>query len=298
MFFHSRHFNSIFIRSANKPFNLERSRLSLFRLKSFFPSVHFPPPPPDIFTHNRDIREDQKDSYSLEKWRWSRGTMNLNERRLIPRRNPCTRRGRDDDFILPPFSKKKRKSPTAHTTFPPDYPRTVTPHFPRFPQRPAVRLLRWYDNNFSTLLGARIVWNPGGGEGGQVMLFQKLFEECSRNLTIPSPRLWTTQGRSAVDPDWAEITVEFSVPKLIGSVGGRSMSNGFMLASNEFPFVGTISAVAAVGYSEKIGIESRKIGGMSLVEGSNVGSTATNLLSTYSPREEGFSLRGFPLDFT
>lgn len=101
-----------------------------------------------------------------------------------------------------------------------------------------------------------------------------------------------------MDPDWAEITVEFSVPKLIGSVGGRSMSNGFMLASNEFPFVGTISAVAAVGYSEKIGIESRKIGGMSLVEGSNVGSTATNLLSTYSPREEGFSLRGFPLDFT
>lgn len=45
--------------------------------------------------------------------------------------------------------------------------------------------------------------------------------------------------------------MEFSVPKLIGSVGGKSMSNGFMLASNEFPFAGTTSAVTAVGYSEK-----------------------------------------------
>lgn len=71
------------------------------------------------------------------------------------------------------------------------------------------------------------------------------------SLTTPSPRLWTTQGRSAVDPDWAEITVEFSVPKLIGSVGGKSMSNGFMLASSEFPCAVTISAVTAVGYSEK-----------------------------------------------
>lgn len=178
--------------------------------------------------------------------------MNLNERRLIPRTNPCTRRERRG-FVSPPFSKKKEKSYSVyHFSF--ELSPTVTlPHFPRFPQRPAVRLLRWYDNNFSALLGAGIVWNPGGGREGrlEVMLFQKLFEECSRNLTIPSPRLWTTQGRSAVDPDWAEITVEFSVPKLIGSVGGRSMSNGFMLASNEFPFVGTISAVAAVGYSEK-----------------------------------------------
>lgn len=73
------------------------------------------------------------------------------------------------------------------------------------------------------------------------------------NLTIPSPRLWTTQGSKAVEPDCAEITVEFPVPKVIGRVGGRSMSNGFpvMLASNVFPFAATISAVTAAGHSEK-----------------------------------------------
>lgn len=70
-------------------------------------------------------------------------------------------------------------------------------------------------------------------------------------LTVPSPRLWTTQGIRAVDPDCAETDVEFSVPKVIGKVGGRSTSNGLpVVPSNEFTLMSTISAVTAAGYSE------------------------------------------------
>lgn len=72
-----------------------------------------------------------------------------------------------------------------------------------------------------------------------------------QTLTVPSPRLWTTQGIRAVDPDCAETDVEFSVPKVIGKVGGRSTSNGFpVVPSNEFMLISTISAVTAAGYSE------------------------------------------------
>lgn len=56
-----------------------------------------------------------------------------------------------------------------------------------------------------------------------------------------------------MEPDCAEIIVEFSVRKFIGRVGGRSTSSGIPVASgsNEFEFAATISAVTAVGYSEK-----------------------------------------------
>lgn len=59
------------------------------------------------------------------------------------------------------------------------------------------------------------------------------------------------QGIKAVEPICAETDVEFSVPKVIGSVGGRSTSNGFpVVPSNEFMLTSTISAVTAAGYSE------------------------------------------------
>lgn len=87
------------------------------------------------------------------------------------------------------------------------------------------------------------------------LFFMKSDVRCKHKtkLTTPSPMLWTTQGRCAVDPIWAWTTVEFSVPKVIGRVGGRSTSSGFRVRSSVLAFTSATSAcIPATGHSVKI----------------------------------------------
>lgn len=183
-------------RSANKPFNLERYPAVLISIKIFLSART--PCPPYIFIHNnRDIREDQKDSYSLERSDVDLVVHDESKREAFNSsvNKSAKREGRRFVSLLSPFSKKKKKRgkksySVYHFSSGPRPDRHPPPFPSRFPQRPEP--FGSYVDMIITFLRS---WEPGssenpGGKGGmEVMLFRKLFEECSRNLTIPSPRL-------------------------------------------------------------------------------------------------------------